>query len=254
MGKHVNHAGSRALTMLVVALGICAFVGTAEAGRRPFLWVYDTEVLPERGVELEQWITQRVMRTPADANDVWWGAILGITDNVELALPMQWTHWQKADSVKFEWYGAELRLRLASADKLEAGPVVPLLRVAVHHQLRAPHAFRIESNAIVSWDPTEDLHATADVGVQVLHDVTDVLATWAVGATYHLGKEVKLGGEFFGEVFVKDPTPAARKSFFMFGPVAAWTHGRFWATFGALGNPGSAGPRMMPRLVWGISL
>ena len=47
--------------MRIAALGVVVLVllsveGAARAGRSDAAWLYGTEVVPERGVELEQWI------------------------------------------------------------------------------------------------------------------------------------------------------------------------------------------------------
>jgi hypothetical protein len=248
-------AGRAAVAFVFAALVVFfAREPEALAGRRPFLWVYDTEVLAERGAEIEQWVTQRIMPTPADATDVWWGAVVGVTDNVELALPLQWTQWQKSDATKLEWYGADLRIRLASADKMEAGPIVPLVRLGIQHQIRTPHGFRIEGDAVVSWDASDRLHLTLDVGGWAQQDFSDVGMTWAAGASHVIKGDFRLGAEVFGESYIKQPKTAHWDWFNMVGPQAAWTHGRLWVTFGMLFNTGDEGPKLMPRLIWAFSL
>ncbi len=89
--KHLIRAHvARCLTVcsLIIAMALGALATDAWAGRRPFIWVWDTEVLHEREVELEQWIWE--MRTPDGyAAWLWWAPIFGLTDTLELAIPLE---------------------------------------------------------------------------------------------------------------------------------------------------------------------
>ena len=42
--------------VLLGALALAVLPTPAEAGRRPFIWVWDTEIVPKGDVELEQWL------------------------------------------------------------------------------------------------------------------------------------------------------------------------------------------------------
>ena len=70
-----------------------AWASPAQAGRRPFIWTYDTEIVPKGDIELEQWLWAR-SRAPAFPDRpsnywIWWGPVLGLSQHLELALPFQ---------------------------------------------------------------------------------------------------------------------------------------------------------------------
>src|SRR3954454_6504842 len=81
--------------LALVALLIAA--GTAHAGRTFYGWLYGTEVMPERGAELQTWISEEndaVPETHARETTCWIGPAIGITDQLELVLPVQFT-WER---------------------------------------------------------------------------------------------------------------------------------------------------------------
>jgi hypothetical protein len=85
----------------VVALSLAAsFPGSAAASRTFYGWLYGTEVMPERGVELQSWILEEndLGKTSAHESLFWWGALIGVTDQLELALPLEMT-WSEAAGV-----------------------------------------------------------------------------------------------------------------------------------------------------------
>ena len=63
----------------------------AHAGRSHYGWLYDTEVLPEGGVELQVITAEQNHYRPGDIQDTtWWtGVVVGLTDQLELALPFE---------------------------------------------------------------------------------------------------------------------------------------------------------------------
>src|SRR5437660_1217653 len=92
--------------------------GTAHAGRTFYGWLYGTEVMPERGVELETWVDERNVQfmSAQDHETTWWVApLIGITDQLELALPIEskwYTHETppaNSSSLIPQRYGVELR-------------------------------------------------------------------------------------------------------------------------------------------------
>src|SRR5580765_3557477 len=103
-----------AVLALVATAVLLGAARVAHAGRSHFGWLFDTETVPERGVELEQWITDERRQGPdhADETGVWWAPVIGITDELELAIPVEW-EWTKSDFAMprtfLARYGAELR-------------------------------------------------------------------------------------------------------------------------------------------------
>src|SRR5262249_19525530 len=130
------------------------------AGRRRFGWVFDTDVLAERSAEVEWWAWEH----PRDvrANTVLSvNGVVGITDNIEAALPIEL--WMGPNQALIAVYGLDLRFRLAPADPVKAGPVVPLIRLGVK-RLAQPDGVRGEGNLVLSVDMGPRVHAALDIG------------------------------------------------------------------------------------------
>src|SRR5215470_14351616 len=79
---------------VLAVLFVGATVGPAFAGRTRFGWITDTETIPQRAVELESWVLEQdgkgadgVPKT--DQTLVWWAPVIGLTDRLELALPVE---------------------------------------------------------------------------------------------------------------------------------------------------------------------
>ncbi len=252
--------------LLPCILGVLAITLTAapdaHAGRRPFIWVWDTEVLHERDVEMEQWIWER-KKKDQHAAWLWWAPVIGVTDRLELAIPLEGvTTWGKKTGAaagdpdtwqtgtRIARYGVELRWRLAENDPEEAGPFVPLIRVAVKRRLGNELAWLLEGNLVGSLD-FGDVHAALDLGA--FHGIGGSAGTWltyASGLTYGKQDGLRVGAELFGEVGLSK----GWKSFLMVGPNVAWTHGRTWLTFGCLIGTTEHAADWMPRLLWAIKL
>lgn len=232
----------------------------AEAGRRPFIWVWDTEVLHEREIEVEQWIWE--VQTPErKVAWLWWSPIIGITDTLELAIPIEAAWWRAPSptdpgkavaDTNLETWGLSLRWRLAENDPDESGPLVPLVRLAVKRLLTqvqdGSQLWQIEGNVVLSYDISK-LHSTLDLGF--FYNTGDAQwASYAFGTAWSLNDAIRIGGEVFGEVGLS----TGRKSFTMVGPDIGWTHGRAWLTVGMLVGVSESAADWMPRLIWAIKL
>src|SRR5262249_30246347 len=114
----------------------------AHAGRTRFSWLYDIETVPERGVELETWLVEEDGKgTPSvDATSIWWGPVVGVTDRVELAFPIEMAFTTPDNGFSLDRIGAELRWRLTSPDPVESGPFSALVRLAVKRLVTDRHA------------------------------------------------------------------------------------------------------------------
>src|SRR5262245_65709667 len=75
----------------LVMLGALLLPSVARAGRTRFGWLYDTETVPERGVELETWMLEEDGKgsPPVDESSLWLAPVVGVTDRVELAFPIE---------------------------------------------------------------------------------------------------------------------------------------------------------------------
>lgn len=249
---------SQAVAALLAALTLTAVATPAEAGRRPFIWVWDTEVLHEREIEVEQWIWEMNAGAVKTAW-LWWAPVIGITDTLELAIPIEAAWWWRpsaadADvwqsSTQFETWGMTLRWRLAENDAEEAGPFVPLVRLGFKHLVvqndHQNQQWQLEGNVVMSYD-YEKLHTTLDLGFFYQTEGAQ-WATYALGSVYGINDAIRVGGEVFGEIGL---TPG-RKTFTMVGPDLGWTHGRAWLTFGVLIGVTEKAANYMPRLIWAI--
>src|SRR5918996_52425 len=95
----------------------------ARAGRSGFAWFFDSEVVPERGVELETWVIDEnsLGDDDRDTTRVQWQPAVGVTDRLELALPVELDFIELDDPMvggapQLPKYGAEVRWRLVAQD------------------------------------------------------------------------------------------------------------------------------------------
>lgn len=239
-----------------------AWASPAQAGRRPFIWAYDTEIVPKGDVELEQWLWARG-RAPAFPQKpatywVWWGPVFGLSQRLELALPFQVLSTQS--STQLESFEADLRFRLFPRGDESA--FQPLVRVAWHQAVHTPNPSRVDVNLVGSYQLAEGLHAALDLGAQVgipavrgSQGPVQVLGTYSVGLAYSLiPDELQVSLESLGEFGVRELDQGPH---LFVGPNVAWTFGRTWVTVGTLvGLTGLAPktPRFMPRLIWAVAL
>jgi hypothetical protein len=237
--------------LLLLLVGTCAPC-LAHAGRRPFSWVYDTEVLPERGVEFETWVTDRVQRTPRDTTDWWIAPVIGVTEHLEIALPIE-TGWrQDTHQTQILDYGIDVRYRFASPDKTIAGPVVPYLRVGAYRPMADRKDMRLQGDFVLGIDPHDRLHIALDVGGTFATHAGSANLIYGAGATWKAQDSLQLGVEWWGV----DPLRKPSKGFVgldVLGPTVGWTFGRSWLTLGVLAGIGDGSPVVMSRLLWAIA-
>jgi hypothetical protein len=238
------------LAFLLVA---CLCPRPAAAGRSFYGWLYGTEVMPERGVELQTWIleTNGKYVEGRKESSIWWGPQIGLTDQLELSLPIE-LEWVSGDmtapSFTFRRFGIEARYRLVSSDPVDAPPLVPLIRAAVKRDVTVRDEVRVEADAVVSYE-VGAVHALVDLGL-----VGDLFAherQWEVrpggGVSVAVAGDLRVGAEAYAELKLD----SASESWAAVGPNVAWTHGRFWlsAAFGI----GVYHVSTAPRVMWGIA-
>lgn len=247
-----------ARAVVVAASLLAASAGAARAGRSPFGWVRGTEVLPERGVEMETWIFEEngvgnddEEDTTPDETTVWWQTVVGITDRIELAIPLEFRHQQLAQSDETLLYaaGVEGRWRFTTSDPVEAGPVAPVLRLGVHRLFNLRRKTRGEAGFALGIDLGERVHAGLDVGAIwiVDRDESEWEITPSGGFSVQLVDQLRAGGEVYAEVTLK----GADKDWIAAGPNLAWTHGRFWLSGSML--IGIREISAAPRVNWGVA-
>lgn len=239
-----------ALAVLVVA---CFLPRTAHAGRSFYGWLYGTEVMPERGVELQTWVLEAndKYRAHEQESSIWWGPQIGITDQLELSLPIE-LEWASGDGEKtsftFKRFGIEARYRLVSQDPVDAPPFAPLLRVAVKRDVTRRADVRVEADAVGSYE-VGALHALIDVGfvsdIQPGNPHSELRPGGGVSLRATGG--LRVGAEAYAELSLD----SNGESWAVVGPNLAWTHGRFWFS-GAFGI-GIYHIKTAPRVMWGIA-
>ena len=229
----------------------------ARAGRSGFAWFFDTDVVPERGVELETWVIEEnsLGDQEVDTTRVQWQPALGLTDRLELALPVELDFIESDDPMaggdtQLGNYGAELRLRLASSDPVEAGPVVPLVRLGAKRLVAARERVRGEADLVVSAEMGRCWRAVADLGVFAETGTGKDFYSLRPGAGVNalVAGELRVGVEAFASFRFDE---LAGTEWMVVGPNLAWTHGRFWlaATFGI----GIFGIDTAPRINWAVA-
>ena len=243
-------------TVLAVLLVACLVPRTADAGRSFYGWLYTTEVMPERGVELQTWILDESGKYGTSNKEtwIWWGPVIGVTDQLELALPIE-LEWQSSEvddvvraSFTFKRFGIEARYRMASPDPAEASSLVPLVRIAAKRDVIVRDRLRVEGDAVLSYD-IGPLNAVIDIGV--IADVATASSHTELrpggGISVQVASGLRLGVEAYSELSLD----ARGESWAAVGPNLAWTHGRFWFS-GAFGI-GVYHIKTAPRVMWGIA-
>ena len=221
---------------------------SAVAGRTDFGWLFGTELVPERTIELSSALYEENQLTPDRASETrWWLApVIGVTDRLELALPVEFAKDRTASgATELDRYGAELRYRLEAPDPLE--PVVPLVRIAVNRLVAARDAVNPQADLVVSY-ANGRLHAVVDLGgyAELRPHAHYLELRPGAGASVAVTGELRAGAEVFAELPRDAPGRWA-----VVGPNVAWTHGRFWLS--AAYGVGIFGIKDAPRVQWGIA-
>jgi hypothetical protein len=241
------------LVLLIAVLA--AAPGEAHAGRTFYGWLYGSEVMPERGVELQSWITEENFDGRAETN---WlvGPQVGITDQLELGMPLE-IDWERVDptmgmpgfvATKFSRFGVEARYRFVTQDPVDAPALAPLVRVGVKRLIGNRDGVRPEADLVVSYE-TGIVHVLVDLGFVAEIDSDDQTYKFRPGAgvSFLAVEDLRFGAEVFAEL------SSEGGSWVIAGPNLAWTHGRFWlsSAFGI----GLVQDRIKsaPRIQWGIA-
>jgi len=225
----------------------------AHAGRTFFGWLYGTEVMPERGAEIQTWVYEENGRGPADVktSQLWWAPLIGVTDQLELALPVEFA-WSRgnggASDFTFTRWGVEARYRLVTQDPVDAPAFVPLVRLAVKRDVGVRNAVQPEADVVLSYD-IDKLQLLVDLGMvgQFTKDDKHLEFRPGAGISYNVVADLRLGAEAYAEIDLDD----SENSFAIVAPNLAWTHGRTWIS-AAMGI-GVYQISNAPRLMWGIA-
>jgi hypothetical protein len=237
---------------LCVASVLGVLCGDAAAGRTHYGWLYGTEVMPERGVEIQNWLQERNFLGDTDLRETlfWWGPLVGVTDQLELALPMEIT-WDVADGAEsnftFRRYGIEGRYRFVTQDPEDAPPFAPLVRFGIKRDVVVRDRTIVEVDLVASYESGR-LHLLADAGIvgAIDPDDTHFEARPGAGISFRAVGDLRFGAEVFSELSFD----SGGESWAAAGPNVAWTHGRFWLS--AAYGIGLYNIRTAPRFMWGV--
>ena len=242
-------------------VGFSLWPSDALAGRRPFLLAYDTEIIPEGDVELEQWLwsESKIPARPRIPARYWiyWSPVFGMSNHLELYLPV--TIVSNSTSTNLETLSAEVRYRFFPRE--QEGGFQLLLRAAVHQAVfsRADPS-SAELGLAASYGKPSQLHLAINVGLYAAlpwpeHMARPIILEYAAAAAYPVvGNELRLAAEFDGEIGLRETSDTVGRHFA--GGAIAWTRGRVWITAGMLfGLTGISDttPRYMPRLIWAVA-
>jgi hypothetical protein len=233
----------------------------AFAGRSFYGWLWGTDVLPERGVELGTWIQEENGQSTNPVDETrWWQAVeVGITDQLEVIFPIE-VAWDAVKSpitggtmgvgTEFDQYGIDLRYRLVSSDPVHAPAFVPLVRVAVFEDVVLGGKI-LEGDAVASYtvgrfQAAVDLGVVGEVGLGSNEDRFEFHP--GAGLSIEVLPQIRVGAEVHAELSY-DPKPTSQ--WVAVGPNFAWTHGRFWLS--AAYGFGVTGINDAPRVQWGVA-
>jgi hypothetical protein len=229
--------------------------GSAEAGRTFYGWLYGTEVMPERGVELQSWITEENF-DPREETNWLFGAQVGITDQLEIGFPLEIDWFRDVNPVTmqpfaatvFARYGIEGRYRFVTQDPVDAPAIAPLVRVAAKRIIGDRDAVQPEADLVVSYE-SGATQIIVDLGFYgVISDDTQIFEFRpGAGVSVLAIDELRFGAEVFAKIKTEG------ESWVVAGPNMSWTWGRFWIS-GSFGI-GLVQDRIKsaPRVQWGIA-
>jgi hypothetical protein len=250
--RHSEYPSRVRLT--IVAVVLMASSATASAGRTYYGWLWGTEVMPERGAELMTWVAeQNDLDHEGHASQTqWWvGPLIGITDQLELALPFE-IAWDRVPGMPgktaFDRYGAELRYRLVSSDPVDAPALVPLVRVAVKRIVTERDKLSPEVDFVLSYE-TGDIHMLVDLGGygELTRNSSTFELRPGAGISVRALGALRFGAEAHAEISLDN----TNDSWAVIGPNMAWSHGRSWLS--AAYGIGVYGVKDAPKVQWGIA-
>jgi hypothetical protein len=240
--------------LAVLVAVVTALPARAEAGRSFFGWLFPTEVMPERQVELQTWISEENKNADAaDRSLSIWGAapMVGITDRLELVMPFEMM-WGRVPGMPgftvMHNYGVEARYRFVTMDREEAPPFAPLVRLAVRRLVLTRDVVRPEVNVVGSYE-IDSVFVAVDVGLlaDISREDTHLQLRPGLGVSVNVAGDLRVGAEAFAQISLDD----RGSTWAVVGPNMSWTHGRFWvsATYGV----GVHDIKSAPRMQWGIA-
>lgn len=263
-----------ALLLLAMALMLAVALAPlpADAGRRAFLFLYDSEIVPEGDVELEQWwwsesrIARNNQGRPNGRPAIYWiwsAPVFGLSNHLELALPLQIS--ATSNNTSLQEFSAEAYYRFFSREK--DGGFQPLVRLAYHHAIRSGAPSSAEAEVVLAYGKPNELHLVANASALISLPWPDSQPplpqpfdpSVGAGISYPLAPtgEWRIATEFLAEFRVSSQSTSNAFPRYFVGGALSWTRGRVWVTAGTMvGLTGlsSASPPFIPRLLWAVAL
>jgi hypothetical protein len=243
-------------------IGLVLACPAAQAARVNHLFIDESQLVPEGGVELEQWVWSNgripdVIDRPASIW-VWWAPVVAVSSHLELQLPLQLTSFPDLTYL----HSIELVARYRLFPREQDDGLQPLFRVVYGQPLSGysgPPTF--EASAVVTYGNLTSVRLTVNAGARLglpflqssAEGTTSVLGLAGAGVSVPLGKEFRLAAEFLSQ-FPIHGKPRPNYDQFYLGPSIAWSKGPFWVTFGSLFGLTSDSSRFLPKILWAVQL
>lgn len=218
----------------VVALAVLAMPTVAGADRRAFTFTYEYPTQPEGNVEIELWNTQTRDGLGEDGGS---SAVqqqleieYGITDHTSVSL-YQTVEQGGGSGLRYAKTKLELRHRLAERGEWPVD-------ITLYGELAKPYgeaaieiepklilardfgAFTLAANLIAEVEIEQETAASGDEEIEATF-----IPAWAVGLTYEVVPQLKLGAENWGE------RNSEKNIESWVGPAVSWAPStKFWAT------------------------
>lgn len=242
------------MRLVIVLYFLCALTGSAQAGRSQYAWLYGAEVLPEKSVEVQQWVYERNGLVDGTTHDtaLWWGVLVGITDQLELVIPVELLY-RKLDGMAgdftVEKYGAELRYRFTKLDSEKPDGIAPLFRIAAKRDVNARNTTIAEADLVVAYQAGR-FHGQVDLGAiaRINAEQAEVEFHPGAGISIEVKKDLRFGLE--GIAIMNLDRDLNKRDWAAVGPNMSWTAGRFWLSASFL--IGVHQINTAPRFIWGV--
>ncbi len=272
---------------LAAVLFLCLVLSPlrAEAGRRAYLFTWDTEAVNKGDVEIETWLWGRILvQAPNPAFDptdpaskralvapgaawLWLSPIYGLGDHIEIAFP-----WEAviqpaaAGGTRITNFTAEARIR--TYDPLDEEKFFRnLIRIGYQQNFNhpdnaklAPFTPWVHLNIVNSLGDPKGSHGTLDVGAQLALNFVGTFGirqTVGLAYTHKIADEWRLTAEYYHELNFGGAItlPNGNNAYFFYaGPSVGFSRGRVWATLGAMIGLTPDTPRVMPRFLFAIAI
>jgi len=227
-----------------VVLAVIAMPLVAGAGRSHYGWLYGTETIAARTVELDSWISEQnaVTEDGERQSETSWSIVplVGLTDQLELGLPVE-VAWSSIEDTRLDRYGVEVRYRF------ELSPITPFVRVGIARSVVERSNVIPDADLVASYE-TGRVHVLADIGTygEIGASSTHFEVRPGIGISVRTTGQLRVGAEVHAELTVDEGSNWA-----VIGPNIAWSRGRFWisGTYGL----GIEGIRDAPRVQTGIA-